>query len=286
MTISQQLPSCKGFEVKLTEVKDKFGNILPNLTIVGKQNKQNEFHLYVMNDFIMFADGISSNSEMAIRAIERLHEWSEYFDRCSDTLFKMDGNAQRGLYGELRFLEKLLMYAEHMAVIVAWRGPEKQSHDFKFPTVHYEVKTLTVDQADKVSINGMAQITPPKEKELFFYLIKMDVNENTGETLQDIIRRIEVTLEGDNEAIALFWKKLLKMNYPTTGIHNAIYFHELLIHERWYRIPSTLSDIEHDSCLRMKNIDFSSFLFEQSYPENTTNEKEAIRYLKKQKKIL
>lgn len=80
---------------------------------------------------------------------------------------------QAGLFGELLFLERLLLNGTNGAV-ASWVGPDRQPHDFRLGVFEFEVKTTSGTKRVH-TINGLGQLQPSVDCAL--YLISMQITD-------------------------------------------------------------------------------------------------------------
>lgn len=150
----------------------------------------------------------------------RLLKWQNLFDR-----YNSDGltsEEQRGLYGELYFLREWLnRTTDCERVVNAWLGPEKELQDFQSNDWAVEVKTTHGNNHQKVHIQSERQLDSSNLNYLYLYHISLDVRNNSGETLNQIVQSIRTALTPVQLGYSLFNFKLLKAGYFDT--HASLY---------------------------------------------------------------
>lgn len=116
----------------------------------------------------------------------------------------------RGLLGELRFLEALVLILGPRAV-TTWTGPDAQDHDFQsMSRVAFEVKvSATVPYTVECNLN---QLDPSLFGELYLVCFQA-VRGGEGEAITDVIARIEAALDGDDSAVNEFYRRLHAAGY-------------------------------------------------------------------------
>lgn len=153
----------------------------------------------------------------------RLSKWQALFEK-----FRQQGltsEEQRGLYGELFFLRKFLKTnPDFSKIITSWVGPEKQIRDFQFRDWCVEVKTTHGNNHQKIQISNERQLDTKNILNLFFYHISLEIRQNSGETLNEIIASVSEILASDFIAHTQFKNKLLEAGY---FIHHHQYYSDI-----------------------------------------------------------
>jgi len=95
---------------------------------------------------------------------------------------------QAGLFGELLFLERLLLNGTVNA-IDAWVGPNRQPHDFRIGSNEFEVKT-TGGQARVHTINGLTQLQASTACSLYLISIQLTDGGAGGILLPELVHQL------------------------------------------------------------------------------------------------
>lgn len=94
---------------------------------------------------------------------------------------------QVGLFGELAVLLSLAAHAEPAAAIAAWRGPDREEHDFGLPGSDVEVKT-TMSEHRRHWIGTATQLVPTPGRDLYLLSVQITAAGNgPGATLTDLV---------------------------------------------------------------------------------------------------
>ena len=93
-----------------------------------------------------------------------------------------------GLLGELYFAEKIVEINED--AFDNWHGPECLRHDFRRNNVSIEIKSQKLREEDTPTINGLLQLVPPEDAELFFIHCVFEQNDQ-GVSIPDMKERLE-----------------------------------------------------------------------------------------------
>ena len=120
--------------------------------------------------------------------IKRYYSWVKLLESEGGKIISL--NRQKGLLGELYFLNKLLKEKDPETVINCWMGPEKADQDFIFQKDWFEVKTINKSK-NKVSISSIEQL----DQENIGYLVvnyceKTSLKDELGISLNELIGNI------------------------------------------------------------------------------------------------
>lgn len=110
-----------------------------------------------------------TSSEAVKEIINQIEKWKAMFDKkLSDGLTLLE---QQGLYGELMYLQKLIARSLFSKVesLKLWSGTDKSVRDFQGKEWAVEVKTISVNNSDQITINGERQLDDTLLKMLFLY---------------------------------------------------------------------------------------------------------------------
>lgn len=222
------LPNCKGFSLDWGTIPFTEGSKL-SLVLSCDCVKNDDLFLRVADDLLHYLQHINDEQKMIVYAINRINLWQEFFKKHGDKA--LSSEKQKGLYGELRAIELAQDKLSLDEIIVGWQGPFKESQDFHFPSCHMDSKVTTRKDPVTIRINGLEQLTPPTNKNLFLHVVTVKSSEVSGESVIDMIERIEAKLKTEPEILGRFHDKLLAYGYPLGGFENPIYFE---IKNEWF----------------------------------------------------
>ncbi|WP_064953096.1 PD-(D/E)XK motif protein [Mycobacterium colombiense] len=95
---------------------------------------------------------------------------------------------QVGLFGELLVLLSLAAYLGTEGAVKAWRGPDREEHDFGMPDSDLEVKTTTFEERSHW-INSLAQLHPSPGRALRLLSIQVTTaGAEAGMSLAEIVQ--------------------------------------------------------------------------------------------------
>lgn len=173
---------------------------------------------------------IKLNTEQKIirTVVNQLEKWKTLFEKNNST--GLTSAEQQGLYGELHFLQKVLLkpYTAPCNALHAWVGVDKALRDFQSNNWAVEVKTTSTNNPQKAIINGERQLDDTLLENLFLFHLSVEVSNGNGQTLCQKIATIREVLKNDMPALSLFNTKLFEAGYLDK--------HELLYEDRFYQV--------------------------------------------------
>jgi len=201
------LPKWKGMEEKSTIVPDG-GRMSRYLSFNQLDGYDSSIFITLMQDVCDEIDKVGI--EKCIATIKAtLQKWSIFFQFDRD--YVLSANAQQGLYGELWFLEKMILKYGAKA-LSGWTGYNLEAHDFYYGKDAIEVKTSSAKGPEKVKISNEYQLEDSGVSGVLYLLyISMKKSEVDGERLPDITNRIMRLL--DENQIHAFKENLFKVGY-------------------------------------------------------------------------
>ena len=160
--------------------KDLFDDLI--LSIYGKINNISDIEEY---------------SELFTR---HFFKWSAFFENK-----KTDGLTRdqvKGLIGELFYLKNLLLNSKLNVddLLISWRGPYDEGHDFIFEFTDYEIKTIESSK-NNVRISSEFQLESEKGKQLELVVIFVNPDNQNGVSIKSLINDIKTIVHeklGDN----------------------------------------------------------------------------------------
>lgn len=141
---------------------------------------------------------------------EVLDRWHNFFKRKFGN--KLSIEEEMGLFGELYYINRWLEFfpQEPPLIIKDWKGPLKNRIDFVNKNSGVEIKTVSSKIRDEIKISNEKQLElNPIIDNLFIYVLKVEVNELTGKSLQGVIESIEDYLMARAPSLAVKFKDLL-----------------------------------------------------------------------------
>ncbi|MEC2255427.1 PD-(D/E)XK motif protein [Bacillus thuringiensis] len=160
---------------------------------------------------------------------EVLDRWHNFFKRKRDS--KLNLEEEMGLFGELYYINKWLEKFPYdpPLIIKDWKGPLKNRIDFVGKHSGVEIKTVAPKIRDEIKISNEKQLElNPVTSRLFLYVLKIEVNDSIGKSLQNIIEVIEEQLIERAPSLAVKFKDLLLEVGVMSEEYNEHYF---FVHE-------------------------------------------------------
>jgi len=186
---------------------------------------------------------VSNENQLVKELLNRFDKWKSLFDKLS--LQGLTPESERGLFGELLCLRKFLQSSKsYFNIVNSWLGPEKQIRDFQFGSWGVEVKTTSGNNHQKVHISSERQLDTNNLANLFLYHISLEVRQNSGETLNQIVDSVCDILQNDFSSLNRFKTKLLEAGYfeHHRALYNGIgYF---IRQEAFYKVANEFPRIE------------------------------------------
>jgi hypothetical protein len=142
--------------------------------------------------------------------LARLGKWQKFLESHSEG---MGEEAQRGLYGELKFLRDHVLPRLGTDGVSAWTGARRTPQDFQFPGCAVEVKTSTAKQLQTLRISNERQLDDTHLEALFLYHLSLEPLRGTGETLPQMVAALRSLLADGSTARTQFEDALIEVGY-------------------------------------------------------------------------
>ncbi|PAW61699.1 MAG: hypothetical protein B9S37_04465 [Verrucomicrobiia bacterium Tous-C3TDCM] len=135
-----------------------------------------------------------TEADAARRVIAGLARWQRFLASIGRSL---SDEARRGLWGELKILEDIIMPCVGIEVaMIAWKGPFGVAQDFQLTDVALEVKTRAAKSPAVVRISSERQLHAEPWKHLILIQVAVDEQDGAGETLPDRISKLRKQVHG------------------------------------------------------------------------------------------
>lgn len=175
-------------------------------------SQHNDVFAVLCEDLMLSIEQIISETELIKELFNRFEKWKSLFDIAAAQ--GLSSEEQRGLYGELVLMRTLLNnFSDKQLVIEAWKGSERQARDFQCQSWAIEVKTTHGKNHQKVHINNERQLDRSNFNNLYLFHLSLEVLDNSGESLNDIIDSIRNILQTNIRALNRFNSKLFEGGY-------------------------------------------------------------------------
>lgn len=196
-------------------------------------------------DLILSVAPLKSEEKILKELINRFEKWKSLFDKVSS--HGLSPEEQRGLFGELFLLKKLLISFDQKSIVLSsWVGAEKQIRDFQYNNWGIEVKTTHGNNHQKIQISSERQLDTSNLEHLFLFHLSMDSRLNSGETLNSMVDSIRLILESDFVSLNKFNNKLFEAGYFENHRDNYSDTGYFIRNETYYKVENDFPRIEEN----------------------------------------
>lgn len=195
-------------------------------------------------DLIYNVADVTTQTQLLRELLNRLARWQALLDKASSG--GLSGEEQRGLFGELCFLHKLL--AAHPKQIydcvACWRGPQREEKDFRHGNWALEVKTTFGNSRQAVLISSERQLDRSGLDRFWLYHVSLQETHPSRGNLNQLIEETKELLKDDFRALALFQNRLAEGGYFRN--HAPLYQERgyAVQNDAFYRITGNFPRIE------------------------------------------
>ena len=149
----------------------------------------------------------------------------------------LSDSAQRGLFGELWLLTRLLDEGLPGTVAVnRWKGPDRDAHDFQLPAAAVEVKTTKTATPNAIRISGVKQLDDRGLPGLFLYFVQVEESATAELSLPELIGRLRDRL--DEGGRGQLEERLLRVGYTDEQFEDGSSQRYTVRRERWFRVTA------------------------------------------------
>lgn len=189
------------------------------LILLFNQQHKDVFSV-LCEDLINQVAQITEEKILIKELLNRLAKWQTLFEKLGQQ--GLTAEAQRGLYGELYFLRKFLRNSTSKQYCInSWQVPSNTVQDFHYSDWAVEVKTTHGNNHQKIHISSERQLDDTIVPVIYLFHLSLDVRNNLGETLNQIVEEIETFLQNDIPELNSFRLKLFEVGY--FEIHKSLY---------------------------------------------------------------
>jgi len=240
----KSFPKWRGIEIE-QEYFSQIGPLKEKIFLVIAQAVEDTEEIFerVLQNL---ADHILSEEELPLYTViyEVLDRWHNFFKRKWDS--KLTLEEEMGLFGELYYINRWLEFfpQEPPLIIKEWKGPLKNRIDFVSKKSGVEIKTVAPKVRDEIKISNERQLElNPVIDTLFLYVLKIEVNDSVGRSLQNMIEVIEKQLINRAPSLVVKFKDLLLEVGVISEDYDKNYFfvHEELAYNAAEEFPKITS---------------------------------------------
>lgn len=214
------------------------------LTIQLFTDPNKDIFAYLCGNLIETIEKCETEAKAIKLVLNRLEKWRTMFSKgASDGLSITE---QQGLYGELMYLHKLASRGifSYIDTLKIWVGVDKAMRDFQGKDWAVEAKTISINNADQITINGERQLDETLLDKLYLYHLSVEASRMNGQTLNDKVDELRRLFADDKAALNVFNAKLMEAGYFD--------HHRDLYKERCYKIRKESIYVIDDSFPRIK----------------------------------
>lgn len=177
-----------------------------DVTIILSDNDLFDVFILFIKDLMNGLELISEENDVILILNKRVDYWGKLFAQIKGKLLSKE--KQRGLYGELIFLNTLLdQSSDFEKTIVSWSGPEGGNQDFSIGSNAVELKS-SKSSNQSVNVSSELQLDWTVFDNLFLYVIHLDEVNNGKSTLSHLIQEIKEKISKTPFLLNLFQDKL------------------------------------------------------------------------------
>lgn len=187
--------------------------ILPNsngkkeLAIILLEEELTDIFIIFIEDIVNSLLNIKNIDAALIIISKRINYWKKLFGKFSSS--HLTSEQQRGLFGELYFINQVLIETENKQILNAWKAPNGTNQDFYTNSKAIEVKT-SQSNSRCIKIANEYQLDTSGLNKLFIAFYKLHEFPN-GTTLINIINDIRLFLNSDIQLTNTFNGKLIAL---------------------------------------------------------------------------
>ena len=214
------------------------------LTIQLFSDANTDIFAYLCGNLVETIERCDTEAKAIKLVLNRLEKWKTMFSKgVSDGLSITE---QQGLYGELMYLHKLVLRGifSYIDTLKIWVGADKAMRDFQGKDWAVEAKTISINNADQITINGERQLDETLLDKLYLYHLSVEVSRMNGQTLNEKVDELRSLFSDDKAALNIFNAKLMEAGYFD--------HHRELYRERCYKIRKESIYVIDDSFPRIK----------------------------------
>jgi hypothetical protein len=199
-------------DIKPELMDDERDNTKVYLLILLKNTRHQDVFATLCEDLINGIAEINEEQKVIKVLLNRLEKWKSLFDKASSEGLSLE--EQRGLYGELFFIRKMISSGDNCQNnIQSWIGPEGAIRDFQLADWAVEVKTTYGNNHQKIQISNERQLDTENINSLILFHLSLEVQQQNGETLNDIVDETIEFLNIDVASQTQFRSKLFQAGY-------------------------------------------------------------------------
>lgn len=209
------------------------------LVIILLENDLTDIFSYFIEDIIQDLIPVNDQNIALVRIASKINYWKRLFSKMTGDI--LTPQQQRGLYGELLFLNELLdLNTDKAFVINGWHGPIGANQDFWYNGIAVEIKTSKSNNP-LIKISNEYQLDSSGLENLYVQFYKLNEYQGGAETLYSLISNIRKQLSTD--ILIQFNEKLENLGVNTENEEEYNNISYSIGFERTYQITDNFPKI-------------------------------------------
>ncbi len=255
----RELPATAGLSVTLQAISG-----IPSdhraLVVELEDHSFSDLFAVFCTDLVERLSACRKATDAVVLLLERLARWQHFL---SVARAGLDRSSLVGLFGELVFLRDVLVPLSGIGIVNAWTGTQRSPQDFIVPGVcAVEVKTTEAMNLREVHIHGESQLDGNGLTCLFLACLRLEANDEGGESLNDVIRSLRDMSEATPEFGVLFERLLATSGYFDRHAERYAQTRFRIAEKRFFRVdedfprltasklPAGIKDVQYQLDLR------------------------------------
>lgn len=212
-------PKSNSFEVRRVALPND-DPIYVTLQLVLTKPSYRDIFTTLIQDIVDHLAPLADERNAVAEFIIRLRRWQAFLEKHNPE--GLSPAAQQGLYGELKFLQQIVIpQLGSRRGVQCWTGPRGTQQDFQFEHCAVEVKTTVAKQHQKLAIASERQLDDTATGTLILLHLSLDARQGRGESLPDIVTNLRSLVENDPLAREELETRLFEVGY--LDIHTPRY---------------------------------------------------------------
>ncbi len=207
-------------DMTLVDFRDMHVEILPELShseksyllVILENNDLKDIFSVLCEDLIGSVSKETDEKKVVAELLNRMEKWHALLEKAASS--GLTGEAQRGLFGELYLLNKMLyQLSDRTACLQSWTGATGQPKDFQGTAWAVEVKTCLSGNHYKIQVNGERQLDTRSLDFCALHQIILERSKEGGTSLNQLVDEIYENLKDDFTLLTRFRSLLAEAGY-------------------------------------------------------------------------
>lgn len=212
----ESLPRMRGCDVAATRLPEDPEDKV-SVCVFLNETRFTDVFTSLSDDLARHLEPVRGDVLVVDALVGRLQRWQKFLQRNPEGLGE---DAQRGLFGELWFLQHYLIDGVGaLEAVRAWKGPQMAVHDFQLRRLSVEVKTTIAKQHTKLLVVSERQLDASSVPQLILFHVAVEAIRSGSPTLPALVADVRAALGQNAEARDLFEDLLLDAGYLDSNAH-------------------------------------------------------------------